>query len=446
MHSIFFIIIGFRVNTICWGGSAPNIRILNWSDPKVIFTHSSSRCSLLGDSIRMKIYILMLFFFSFPSLAQVEAQNGFLPTGLGYRVENECYEKWGSDFNQIIKDVVSNGIQCLKDLDIKSGGKGTSGAMRNAFEISKLLEGDKISLVCSEKEYDWEGIRAHASTSAEQVIKEKNIKHPFVSINPKYPKMLDGFRQREMKEIKDTIFHETIHNLGYMHGEDIEYPYTCAECCFGDSGDLALKEIACKVCAGNYNDEKDILYIKDFFTFAKLNSQRDLGAVAIQNYLKENPRNTLGITMLAYARSGFFDPVGGELGRVIIARHPSLSDEEKKYLSHIPQRTAPHSFKKTLPSLANSLYQLYYSKNGVRAVDALEKNKKEIKQELQQMQKKTDDGKYVFDSTRMVLAGLLYEMWVNGYPDGDLDDPQSPQYRAYELSEFFKEFTQGSIF
>jgi hypothetical protein len=86
-----------------------------------------------------------------------KTDKGLLLTGLGYKVDFECYQKWGDDLNQIIKEVSVGGLQCLKDLDTKGrSGNKSSGAIRNAFSLTQLMKDVGISLVCSEdKDYDW---------------------------------------------------------------------------------------------------------------------------------------------------------------------------------------------------------------------------------------------------------------------------------------------------
>lgn len=369
-----------------------------------------------------------------------KAQNGLLPTGLGYKVDTECYNKWGHDFNQIIKDVALGGLQCLRDLDKQARKPGSqTGALRNAFEMSKLMENDKISLVCSEKDYNWVGSQAHASTESSGKIAEKNVSHPFVSLNPNYPENPIENRAAEIENLKDTIFHETLHNLGYLHDESIEFPYTCGLCCFDKNANKELKDQACKVCTGNYKNETDIAYIKDFLQFSKLNSQDKRGAAAVAKFMKENKKSASGISMLAFAQAGVFNPVGPELGKLVEAQNLKLSSEDSSYLKESQKYKTSAEFqllKGTSPVLAKSLYEIYYNQDGEKAVALLEQNREVIKKELDSMKKMSGDYQYVHDDTKNVLDKIIFELWINKYPDSANSEKISN--RAYELNTYFE--------
>jgi hypothetical protein len=55
-------------------------------------------------------------------------------------------------------------------------------------------------------------------------MESKNFSHPFVSINSGDPEKTSGNRDEEMAQLKVTLFHESLHNLGFLHKEDIEFP------------------------------------------------------------------------------------------------------------------------------------------------------------------------------------------------------------------------------
>lgn len=367
--------------------------------------------------------------------AVAKNQKGLLPTGLGYKVDYECYQKWGDDFNKIVKEVAVGGLQCLMDLDKKGkSGTKTTGALRNAFDLTKLMKNDGISLVCSEDNYAWTGTMAHASVASTEVMEKKNIKHPFVSLNPKYPEHEGTGRAAEVAELKNTIFHETLHNLGYSHKEDIEFSYTCGMCCFDKNADATAKAQACKVCTGNYKNATDINYVKDLVEFAQLTFQNDRGAAATIKYLKEN-KSVSGLTILSYSTSGVFNPVGSELAKLISSKHKDLSVSDAIYLANAEKYSNQAEFlnvKTTSKTLSSSLYELYYNKSGAAAIALLEKNKAAIKQELSKAKKGSGNNPYVHDEIRTVLDNMIYEMWLNNYPDKQTSD------QAYQLFEFFK--------
>jgi hypothetical protein len=61
-------------------------------------------------------------------------------------------------------------------------------------------------------------------------------------------------RRKRLRFLKqEELFHELFHNLGYKHGEGIDFPYLCDSCCFPDKGlsaNDALKARTCEMCAG----------------------------------------------------------------------------------------------------------------------------------------------------------------------------------------------------
>jgi hypothetical protein len=370
--------------------------------------------------------------------AVAKNQKGLLPTGLGYKVDVACYSKWGDDFNKIVKEVAVGGLKCLMNLDKKGRlGTKTTGALRNAFDLTKLMKNDGISLVCSEDDYNWDGIVAHASTTSTEVMPVKNIKHPYVSLNPKHPENDASHRQKEIINLKDTLFHETLHNLGFLHNEDVEFSYTCGLCCFGSGADdPAAKEQACKVCTGNYKNVTDVNYVKDMIEFSQLTYDPARGAAAAIKYLKEN-KNSAGMAMLSYSTSSVFNPVGGELSKLVSARVKDLSPSDKIYLEKAgPNKNDPDfaPVQISARALSGSLYELYYNKSGTNALDMLERNKATIKQELTKMKKAPGNSVHIHDSMKKVLDGMIYDVWINKYPAGD----KAASDRAYALYEFFQ--------
>lgn len=370
--------------------------------------------------------------------AVAKNQKGLLPTGLGYKVDQACYTKWGDDFNKIVKDVAVGGLKCLMNLD-KTGREGnkTTGALRNAFDLTKLMKDDGISLVCSEDDYKWDGILAHASTDATEVMKVKNIKHPYVSLNPKHPENDVANRQKEIGNLKDTIFHETLHNLGFRHNEDVDFSYTCGMCCFGSGDDdPKAKEQACKICTGNYKNVTDVNYVKDMIEFSQLTYDPARGAAAAIKYLKEN-KNSAGMAMLSYSNSSVFNPVGAELAKLVSARVKDLSVTDVIYLERAGQNENDPEFapvKISARALSGSLYEIYYNKSGTSALDMLERNKATIKQELSKMKKAPGNSVYIHDSMRKVLDDMIYDVWINKYPTGD----KAASDRAYDLFTYFE--------
>jgi hypothetical protein len=71
---------------------------------------------------------------------------------------------------------------------------------------------------------------------------------------------------KDERETKSKLFHELFHNLGYKHGEGIDFPYLCDSCCFPDKGlsaNDALKARTCEMCAGKTLDPNRRDYISN---------------------------------------------------------------------------------------------------------------------------------------------------------------------------------------
>ena len=209
------------------------------------------------------------------------------------------------------------------DLGKKYSKKSTiPGVLRNTQDLRNLLDKNNISIVCSEKEYDWERTLAHASVSSENKILDPPTKHPFISISPNASNRVASLNKEENYKLKKTIFHEQLHNLGYRHGGDIEYSYACEDCCF--SNDEKEKTTACKICTGDYTNSTDIRYIEDLFAYSKVkysNTVFKIGIKAAISYLKENPKNIEGISLLASALSAdYFNPIGSQLAATVIKK------------------------------------------------------------------------------------------------------------------------------
>lgn len=371
-------------------------------------------------------------------------EKGLLPTGVGFKVDGECYNRWGNDFNKILKEVALESLQCLVDLDKKGKtNKNTTGAIRNAFGLTQIMKNDGISLVCSEtNEYDWSAATAHASTVNGQILKSMNITHPFISLNPALPENVLGNQKKEIAKLKSTIFHESLHNLGFLHEDNLEFSYTCGLCCFDKESDAKVQEKACKVCTGNYKNETDLDYIKDFVEFSQLNYQKQRGAAAVVKFMKENPKSLTGVSILAYSESGVFNPIGPELSELIKAQNKDFTAEENKYLSDAEKYNSNiiSEFKivdKTSKILASSLYELYYNKNGVNALNGIENNKAVIKEELEKLKNTGGNSKYIHEEISRVLDRMITDMWINKYPSGKDADPSTSD-QLYKLFEYFR--------
>ncbi|MFN8370336.1 MAG: hypothetical protein U0T83_06890 [Bacteriovoracaceae bacterium] len=346
-----------------------------------------------------------------------QLKSGFLQTNFGYRIDDECLQKWGKNFLPTVEKMAKEGIQCLKDLHTKTGEtRKITGALKNAYELSSLLQKNSVTLVCSETEnYDWVKTVAHASTNHQDTIIKPNTAHPFISINPKLP---ESKRKGDYEELLATLFHEQLHNLGMQHFEGIEYFYSCEDCCFNNDLKSEVKARSCKICSGNYKNEVDEQYVEDFIQYAKEINRNRFGTGAAVKFLKENLKSVTGLSMLAYTYSDPYNPIGPELAKIIEERHLKLNDKQNKFiavaLKHNKSKRITGS-SDVAKIIAEALYELYYNKNGEAALKILEKNRDSIRQELEKISLNSSE-KFPAESISEATKTIIYEMWLNKYP------------------------------
>lgn len=374
-----------------------------------------------------------------------KTSKGLVPTGLGFKVDVACYDKWGADFNRTLKEMAVEGLQCLRNLD-KQGRVGNSitGALRNAFELTRLMRSDGISLVCSEEAgYDWSKAVAHASINKEGKMTGKHIAHPFISLNPRNAISSPEARTAEIYELKNTLFHEAFHNLGYAHHENLEFSYTCGLCCFGKDSYSLGKELACKICTGNYTNETDLNYVKDMIEYSYIDSKPHRGLAAVRKYMKENPKSKAGIAMLAFI-TGRDKPIGSALAELVRLKLQGFTLDDEEFLKraiYVEGYEADYKLVKASSSVvATALYELYHNRNGVEAINALAENKALIREELEKLRtaRKNGIGQYVATDMMETINTIIKDMWLHKYPgDGPASNPVSDQ--AFQLWKYFQE-------
>lgn len=367
--------------------------------------------------------------------AAADLNEGFLPSGVGHKIDKACLQKWGNNFPEIVTNSVKTGLSCLRKLANNAPSKnGVPGVMRNLKDLEGLLEEDNISLVCSENDFGWSGSRAHASTTPTDTMTSPSVKHPFISLNPKYPTVKEAPTEKEVTDIQRTIFHEQIHNLGYSHGHGVEFAYSCASCCFADYGGDAGQKAACKVCTGDYKNTSDKDYLRDIVIFSNLTYNENVGQDASINYLKENPKNLFGISNLAKSSNSFFDPLGYHLAKVVKEKNHNLTLEDKATLESILSR-APTDGNLSANTLAQVTYQLYFEKDGNKAISILEQNKELLREEFKNLEAKKGNTNFVANNLKKSTSRVIYDVWINHFSENH----SSVSDRAYQLHLFFQQ-------
>ncbi len=374
-------------------------------------------------------------------LAGAGLNQGFVPTGFGYQIDGACLRNWGADFVVHVRDSMKTGLQCLADLHSSHGSQRVmTGALRNAFELTRLLESDQVKIVCSEQEYHWEGTAGHASTVPGQSLRELNVTHPYISLNPHDPQ--SGQRQgtsEELTELKKTLFHEQLHNLGYRHGHDVEYPYACEDCCFADGDNEEAKVAACRICAGNYQNEVDPEYVRDFIFYTQKSYRNSRGVEAALQFLKENPKSTQGLSLMALASADIFNPVGPLLAQKTLDRNLPLSAQElSDTLRALEYKDVSHfkSLKQSSESLSEAMIALYYEHDAPRALEVIYAHKESIARELYNAVESSSSVNYSAREASKILDEIISDIWLNYFPAGSRN---SDSEKAYELFNYFSE-------
>jgi hypothetical protein len=187
--------------------------------------------------------------------------NQYVENKLGYKIDKACIDNFGqADFSNIVTQSMTKGLACLEDLakkNTRADPKGPNGALNNYEGLNRLLKQKKVTIVCSEKDYAWDGTAGHASSHPADKLKELGVEHPYISISPNDPKIKGKPTGSEVTYLTETIFHEQLHNLGILHGKDVEYPYACETCCISSKEVYeGTKAAACKICSGQYDVSK----------------------------------------------------------------------------------------------------------------------------------------------------------------------------------------------
>ncbi|MFG1487049.1 VCBS repeat-containing protein [Halobacteriovorax sp. RZ-1] len=352
--------------------------------------------------------------------------DGFLPTDFGYRIENACLSKWGQDFPNFLRSSIDDGIACLKKLgkDLKK----PVGSTRIAYELEELLKNNEVTIMCTDKSDDpayWEGTLAYASVSEEtQATFGGKVKHPYMAINPSQPSSLEFTPEgdAERKELRKTLFHEQLHNLGYSHGEGFEFSYACEDCCLSYKGDEenARVDAACRVCQGDYVNENDIRYVRDFLDYSKQAYLTRNGIRATINYIKENPGSLEAQALLASSQGEYFNPIGLHLSTLII------SDWDKKMYGNemandlIDKIEADSSADYVAyPSgrvVASIFHEAYIKQDPQQTLNLLKDNIESIKKNLSKRMNDTDlYNDYYASNVKDSLSIIIDDLYLNDH-------------------------------
>lgn len=372
------------------------------------------------------------------SKASSQINNGFIVNEQGYKIHQSCLENWGADeFPSMFKNSMEQGFQCLRRLandNVKNNPSAPNGAKKNMVGLLALLQTSGISIVCGEKGYDWKGTAGHASAYPAEKMSDPKVNHPYISINPNYPKTKRKATKEEKDELMKTMFHEQLHNLGIVHNEsNIEYPYTCETCCLPSKEDKPEDvAISCKICSGTYTSNKDQAYLKDFIEWGQKTYNATRAQKAVVAYQMEKPQDRFGLFAFADVSSGVFQPIGIEVAKMLKTKFPERTKEEEaileksignEYFDH-NRRAAPYA-----KLAAEAHIALYYDHDENKTLTFLENNKRALRELANRKKSASQNDKYVIDNVYDHLDDMIAKIWMKGYPKNQ--GPNSD--RAYNL-------------
>lgn len=292
------------------------------------------------------------------------------------RIHRSCLERFGGKFITALEEGTTEGLACLKKLASPAADKNLQ-LLRNLFASNKLV------YFCAEHSKDWKKshLFAHASINEESNLPIEGIQHPYVSYDPQLVLLDSEYKGRieTYETLKAGSFHELFHNIGYVHGITIEYPYACEECCFPAYGNV--REIACKLCAGDYQGIGDRRFLAD-----------------LKEYQQASFFGNSFALDLLQRRALFNKPADPELLKYLFEVRNLITDKTEQVLSRREGRSAwsPRSLPSTLVKLdvlaeqaSKAQLSLYLSGNAKEALGTYQKMDPMPLEEFLKMERKS---------------------------------------------------------
>lgn len=372
-------------------------------------------------------------------------KEDYLQTDFGYKIQRDCMKNWGESFPQLLKESITAGMKCLEKLsrDNDRNGVSPNGAFSNLRNLDHIIANQGVTIACNQTEYDWSGTAAHASVKPGETLKGLPIKHPYMSLNPKDPKQKGKATQEETEYMRKTLFHEQLHNLGILHEESIEAPYTCEICCFPEGTETAEVEAACKICAGGYTSTTDKRYIKDMMAWggaSYIHKKRVF--TAIVNFQKEFPNDRFGLLSFAEMSSDVFNPLGSDIATIVKNRFSDLTPEEKEKIKKMEELKDYELFrnpriKKSSATLAEAFVANMFDRDPKKMLNLIRRDRvtfKALIDEAARAENREGNEKYVLSGLKDQLSNMLKDVWLKDPPGKSSQEGDT----AYDLLKEFK--------
>jgi len=224
-------------------------------------------------------------------------------TKFGFQVAKDCLDT-DAKLAERLHETLAEGVKCLIKLDDE--GK------NHVSKIASLLLGQPSPrLMCTLEGQKWGRREALSSLPPEP---------PWIAVNPTF---LAAATPQTMKQ---TLFHELFHPLGYAHQSDVDYPYACSFCCFPSEAKTdaekkkqpLITDLACKICGAHFEGGVDNLdYLKKMAAFLPKILKAHHGTRPLLQYLKKHkgePEEREAEFALVRSLSGVFEaPVASAL-------------------------------------------------------------------------------------------------------------------------------------
>lgn len=307
--------------------------------------------------------------------------NGLYSFSPGVEIHKSCLENFGEqNFGKIVRNAFDKGMSCLSEIAANNKEMGNKGEIRNIINLLNIQMSGKVkptSIICHDKNYDWDRTYARASTGKTS-LKDLGITSPFISINPEMKSGMFGSIKNgpPRDEFEGVVFHEFLHNLGYRHGQGVDVAYGCEVCCFSDN--KAAKVAACNMCIGGY-DPKNAIDSNHLRDMAIVSKETGLitSEIYIYNNIKQIPINQENIDSIFIGLATRGEGVQQEFMKQVAKRGYSITNKGnrlKKLIKDVDRYRPVNDFIKEANKIyVEALLIAYFDRNPARAKRILAK-------------------------------------------------------------------------
>lgn len=165
-----------------------------------------------------------------------------------YKIDPNCMKELGDDIIERVNQVIITSIVTLENNVNKY-----NNMHKHSIDLKELLRYRRVAINCTAISKRYRDAIASASIGSNIGVPNKNdydlndgplLIKPFIVLN------MDK-KYTVHKQLGNTILHELFHNIRYDHLEnEVEYPYTCAECIFPST---PTNSSSCKICRNTYD-------------------------------------------------------------------------------------------------------------------------------------------------------------------------------------------------